>query len=101
MPELAKRYTVIVPDLRGAGDSDKPATGYDKRTLPEDSKQNKEYFRHKLSMPVLALGGAQSFGPLMINMVKEVATNVRDGIIEQCGHWITDERPEYPTAVLH
>jgi len=39
MPELAKRYTVIVPDLRGAGDSDKPATGYDKRTLAEDIHQ--------------------------------------------------------------
>ena len=39
MPELAKRYTVIVPDLRGAGDSDKPATGYDKRTLAEDIYQ--------------------------------------------------------------
>jgi pimeloyl-ACP methyl ester carboxylesterase len=231
MPELAKSYTVIVPDLRGAGDSDKPATCYDKRTLaediyqllqqlgyqriflvghdiglmvsyaysaahpaevrrlalldapipgtkvfeelvssggawhfafhnvqnlpeslvagrertyltegfyraqsynpaafteadvdeyvrcysspggmragfeyfrafPEDSKQNKEYFRRKLSMPVLALGGAQSFGPLMINMVKEVATNVRGGIIEQCGHWIADDRPEYLTEQL-
>jgi pimeloyl-ACP methyl ester carboxylesterase len=39
MPELAKHYTVIVPDLRGAGDSDKPATGYDKRTLAEDVHQ--------------------------------------------------------------
>jgi pimeloyl-ACP methyl ester carboxylesterase len=39
MPELAKHHTVIVPDLRGAGDSDKPATGYDKRTLAEDIYQ--------------------------------------------------------------
>jgi hypothetical protein len=35
------------------------------------------YFKCKLSMPVLALGGAQSFGPLMVNMVKEVAMDVR------------------------
>src|SRR5262245_65106534 len=39
MPELAKHYSVIVPDLRGAGDSDKPATGYDKRTLAEDRSE--------------------------------------------------------------
>jgi pimeloyl-ACP methyl ester carboxylesterase len=36
MPELAKHYTVIAPDLRGAGDSDAPAEGYDKKTLAGD-----------------------------------------------------------------
>jgi pimeloyl-ACP methyl ester carboxylesterase len=34
--ELAKKHTVIVPDLRGAGGSDKPATGYDKKTMAQD-----------------------------------------------------------------
>ena len=29
MPLLAKRHTVIVPDLRGAGGSAKPESGYD------------------------------------------------------------------------
>lgn len=231
MTELAGHYTVIVPDLRGAGDSDKPATGYDKKTLAEDihqlvaqlghqriflvghdiglmvayayaaahpadvrrlalldapipgtkvfeelerspmvwhfafhkvrdlpealvagreriyltegfyralsynpaafteadvdefvrcysapggmrggfeyfrafaedSRQNKEYFKNKLSMPVLALGGAQSLGPTMVNMANEVATNVRGGVIEQCGHWVADERPEHLTEQL-
>ncbi|MGW1888353.1 alpha/beta fold hydrolase [Streptomyces sp. NPDC001970] len=36
MPALAKHYHVIAPDLRGAGDSDAPATGYDKKTLATD-----------------------------------------------------------------
>jgi pimeloyl-ACP methyl ester carboxylesterase len=36
MPELARRYTVVAPDLRGAGDSDAPADGYDKKTLAGD-----------------------------------------------------------------
>ena len=35
-PSLAKRHTVIVPDLRGAGDSGKPESGYDKKTLAAD-----------------------------------------------------------------
>jgi haloacetate dehalogenase len=33
---LAERYRVIVPDLRGYGETEKPATGYDKRTMAAD-----------------------------------------------------------------
>jgi pimeloyl-ACP methyl ester carboxylesterase len=39
MPVLAKNYTVIVPDLRGLGDSSKPLTGYDGKTTAEDIHQ--------------------------------------------------------------
>lgn len=39
MPSLAERYTVIAPDLRGLGDSSKPAIGYDKRTVADDIYQ--------------------------------------------------------------
>ncbi|MDN3029023.1 alpha/beta hydrolase [Streptomyces sp. S.PB5] len=33
MPALAEHYTVIAPDLPGAGHSDTPASGYDKKTM--------------------------------------------------------------------
>ena len=36
MPTLAEKYTVIAPDLRGLGDSSRPVTGYDLRTLSGD-----------------------------------------------------------------
>ncbi len=39
MPSLAKNYTVIVPDLRGLGDSSKSVTGYDGKTTAEDIYQ--------------------------------------------------------------
>ena len=39
MPALAKNYTIIVPDLRGLGDSSKPTTGYDGKTVAEDIHQ--------------------------------------------------------------
>ena len=47
-PELAKRYTVVVPDLRGYGDSSKPPDGenhvnYSKRAMALD---NVEVMRH-------------------------------------------------------
>ena len=39
MPALAKNYTVVVPDLRGLGDSSKPVSGYDGKTVAEDIYQ--------------------------------------------------------------
>ena len=47
-PELAKKYTVVAPDLRGYGDSSKPADGenhinYSKRSMAQD---NVEVMRH-------------------------------------------------------
>ncbi|WP_436535012.1 alpha/beta fold hydrolase [Actinoplanes sp. HUAS TT8] len=36
LPELSKHYTVVAPDLRGAGKSDAPAGGYDKKTMAAD-----------------------------------------------------------------
>jgi haloacetate dehalogenase len=48
-PELAKSYTVIVPDLRGYGDSSKPADGenhanYSKRALALDQVEVMKHF---------------------------------------------------------
>jgi pimeloyl-ACP methyl ester carboxylesterase len=36
MPLLAKNHTVIVPDLRGAGGSSKPESGYNKKNMAVD-----------------------------------------------------------------
>src|SRR5689334_24337780 len=36
LPELSKHFTVIAPDMRGVGESDKPASGYDKKTMASD-----------------------------------------------------------------
>ena len=36
LPELSKHFTIIAPDLRGVGESGKPAGGYDKKTMAKD-----------------------------------------------------------------
>src|SRR4051812_10879999 len=36
LPELSKHFTIIAPDLRGVGESGKPETGYDKKTMATD-----------------------------------------------------------------
>jgi pimeloyl-ACP methyl ester carboxylesterase len=39
LPVLAKNCTVIAPDLRGAGNSDRPQGGYDKKTMAKDIRE--------------------------------------------------------------
>jgi pimeloyl-ACP methyl ester carboxylesterase len=36
LPELSKHFNVIVPDLRGIGESGRPQAGYDKLTMAKD-----------------------------------------------------------------
>jgi pimeloyl-ACP methyl ester carboxylesterase len=36
LPELSKHFTIIAPDLRGVGESGKPESGYDKKTMAAD-----------------------------------------------------------------
>ena len=42
-PALSENYRLIVPDLRGYGASDKPASGYDKRSMALDIKELLEH----------------------------------------------------------
>lgn len=39
VPAFVERFTVVAPDLRGYGDSDRPASGYDKRSMAADIAQ--------------------------------------------------------------
>jgi len=36
MPLLADKYALVAPDMRGLGDSTRPASGYDKKTVAND-----------------------------------------------------------------
>lgn len=47
IPALAKDFTLVIPDLRGYGDSEKPASGYDKRTMANDVAAIMENFGHE------------------------------------------------------
>ncbi len=44
IPVLAQRFRVVVPDMRGYNDSDKPDTGYDLDTLTEDIRGLLDHF---------------------------------------------------------
>jgi pimeloyl-ACP methyl ester carboxylesterase len=47
MPALAEHFTVIAPDMRGQGDSDRPLTGYDTHTLAADVHALVEQLGHR------------------------------------------------------
>lgn len=63
------------------------------RAFPEDVRQNREYAKTKLKMPVLALGGASATNTLPLRQMREVSSDVRGGVMEGCGHWLKGRVP--------
>ncbi len=54
----------------------------------------------KLAMPVYALGGEKSFGPMMATVMREAASNVTEGIVPDSGHWIMEENPKATVGLV-
>jgi pimeloyl-ACP methyl ester carboxylesterase len=63
IPQLiANNHTVIAPDLRGLGDSEKPQAGYDKKTVAEDIYQLvKKLGYSKIDLVAHDWGGAVAY----------------------------------------
>jgi pimeloyl-ACP methyl ester carboxylesterase len=57
----------------------------------QDNKDNQEFRKNKLAMPVLAMG-SDHFAPFLGAHVRLVASNVKDCIITGSGHWILQEQ---------
>ena len=67
------------------------------RNIPRDIADNQAIAAHfKLPMPVLALGGNNAWGRRMevVESLQRMATDVRGGVIDNCGHWMPEEQPE-------
>ena len=54
----------------------------------------------KLRMPVLAVGGEKSFGTTMAAVMRAAATNVRELVIPNSGHWLMEEQPVATVAAV-
>src|ERR1700692_2005902 len=59
IPVLAERYTVIAPDLRGYGGTEKPACGYDKRTMANDLAALMDHLGHERAPIIVHDRGAR------------------------------------------
>jgi pimeloyl-ACP methyl ester carboxylesterase len=49
----------------------------------------------KITVPVVALGGEKGLGGKVGDMVAMVAENVEPHTLAGCGHFMTEERPEF------
>ncbi|WP_020124143.1 alpha/beta fold hydrolase [Streptomyces canus] len=64
------------------------------------AEQVAERSKTPLDIPVVAWGGEASLGGLSLDSVQQVAPRATGGVIERCGHWATEERPDFVTAVI-
>jgi haloacetate dehalogenase len=114
IPVLAEKFRVIAPDLRGYGGTEKPASGYDKRTMANDIRALLQHLEiGKVSMIGHDRGArvATRFAkdhPAILNRLV-VTDNIPSRIIFQRmnaevarGHWffIFNNVPDLPEALI-
>ncbi|MEG9433262.1 alpha/beta fold hydrolase [Terriglobus sp. ADX1] len=66
----------------------------------QDAKDNQEFAKTKLTMPVLAVGGEKSMGALEGVIMKSTAVNVQSEVITGSGHWLMEEKPTETIALI-
>jgi pimeloyl-ACP methyl ester carboxylesterase len=70
-------------------------------SIPKDAEDNKVSMTTKLTMPVLAIGGAKSFGANVAIVMRNAADNVTEVMIANSGHWLMEEQPTATIAAVH
>ena len=70
------------------------------RAIDVSIAQNEERKKHKLALPVLAIGGGKGLGEGTASTMRLVAENVESKIIPESGHWVAEEAPEQLLAAL-
>jgi pimeloyl-ACP methyl ester carboxylesterase len=62
--------------------------------------QNEQRKNQPLTMPVLAVSGADSWGELVGEAFKPLANDVQSAVIPGAGHWFAEQAPEATLAAL-
>jgi pimeloyl-ACP methyl ester carboxylesterase len=70
------------------------------RAFPEIIAQNEQRKTRRLTLPVLAIGGAESAGEGAANTMRLVADDVQGVVLPDCGHWVAEQAPEALLAAL-
>jgi pimeloyl-ACP methyl ester carboxylesterase len=71
------------------------------KAFDQDAIDNKAFLaKAMLTMPVLAVGGEKSFGPMMATVMRFAATNVQEAVIPHAGHWLMEENPDATVKLI-
>jgi pimeloyl-ACP methyl ester carboxylesterase len=70
------------------------------RAIPTTSVQNEQRKTRRLTLPVLAIGGAESSGEGPGNTMKLAADDVQTMVLTGSGHWVAEQAPEQLLAAL-
>jgi pimeloyl-ACP methyl ester carboxylesterase len=70
------------------------------RAFPTTKAQNEQRKTRRLTLPVLAIGGAESSGQMVADTMKLTADDVQSLVIPGCGHWLAEQAPEEMLAAL-
>jgi len=70
------------------------------RAIPASSAQNAERMNRRLTMPVLAIGGAESGMEGVEATMKLVADDVQGVVLPGAAHWVAEQAPEELLAAL-
>lgn len=63
--------------------------------IPQMAEQTAELVKSKLTVPMMAWGGVVSFGSHCYDCAKAISTSARGGVIEECGHWVFEEKTDF------
>ncbi len=97
LPDYAVRY--YIDNLTYRRDALLGSFGW-YRALDTTIAQNEQRKTRPLTLPVLAIGGAESLGEGPADSMKLAADNVQAMVIPGCGHWVAEEAPEQMLAAL-
>ncbi len=64
------------------------------RAFAQDAEDNLTFSETPLDMPVLAVGGANSSGPILEALANSVASDVEVTIFPNTGHWVPETQAE-------
>jgi pimeloyl-ACP methyl ester carboxylesterase len=70
------------------------------RAWEATQNQNTERQLSKLTIPVLGIGGENSWGPLAAAGITPAAENVQTAVIAGAGHWVAEQAPDEMLAAL-
>lgn len=70
------------------------------RSIRQDADDNKASLTDKLTMPVLAIGGAKSFGPNEAIVMRNAASHVTELVVPNAGHWLMEEATDVTVSAV-